>query len=106
MHSSELSLSGYPYPVCRTAQFLNVLAQVDAMCCNVNDCQVKLQGMEGLLHLESRFQPYDITSKNEKTDADSELCHELKQLTLQRVSDLKFIFQSVFVNFRKLTSLF
>ncbi|PNF23528.1 hypothetical protein B7P43_G05592 [Cryptotermes secundus] len=68
----------------RTAQFLNVLAQVDAMCCNANDCQVKLQGMEGLLQLESRFQPYDIASKNRKIDADSERCHELEQMTLER----------------------
>jgi hypothetical protein len=99
-------LSNYPYRICRTAQFLNVLAQVDAMCCNVNDCQVKLQGIEGLLQLESRFQPYDITSKNRKIDADSELCRELEQMTLERVSDIKFIFQSVLVNLQNLTSLF
>jgi redox-regulated HSP33 family molecular chaperone len=49
--------------------------------------------MEGLLQLESRFQPYDIASKNRKIDADSELCHELEQMTLERVSDIKFIFQ-------------
>lgn len=92
-------LSNYPYPICRTAQFLNVLAQVDTICCNVNDCQVKLQGMEGLLQLESGFQPYEIASKNRKIDADSELCHELEQMAFERVSDIKFIFQSVLVNF-------
>lgn len=72
---------------CRTAQFLNLLAQVDVMCCNVNDSQVKLQGIEGLLQLESRFQPYDITSKNHNTDESSELSSQLERLTLERVSD-------------------
>jgi hypothetical protein len=61
------------------------------MCCNVNDCQVKLQGIEGLLQLESRFQPYDIASKNHTIDENSELSFQLKQLTLERVSD-KYIF--------------
>ncbi|KDR18757.1 hypothetical protein L798_06435 [Zootermopsis nevadensis] len=68
----------------RTAQFLNLLAQVDVMCCNVNDSQVKLQGIEGLLQLESRFQPYDITSKNHNTDENSELSSQLERLTLER----------------------
>jgi hypothetical protein len=72
---------------CRTAQLLNVLAQVDVMCCNVNDCQVKLQGIEGLLQLEIGFQPYDVASKNHNIDANSELSSQLKQLTLERVSD-------------------
>jgi hypothetical protein len=79
------------FSFCRTAQFLNILAQVDVMCCNVNDCQVKLQGIEGLLQLESRFQPYDIASKNHNIDENSELTSQLKQLTLERVSD-KYIF--------------
>lgn len=73
-------------PDCRTAQFLSVLAQVDIMCCNVNDCQVKLQGIEGVLQLESRFQPHDIACKKQETAADLEIMSQLKQLTLDRVS--------------------
>jgi hypothetical protein len=90
-------LSIYPYPICRTAQFLSVLAQVDVMSCNVNDCQVKLQGMEELLRLESRFQPYDITSKNQKIDTVSELSHEVEQLILERVSDIYNLYSKVFL---------
>jgi hypothetical protein len=68
-------------------QFLNLLAQVDVMCGNLNDCQVKLQGIEFLLHLESRFQPHDIACKKQEMAADSEIVSTLKHLTLERVSN-------------------
>ena len=75
------------FPDCRTAQFLNLLAQVDVMCGNLNDCQVKLQGIEFLLQLGSRFQPYDIACKKQEMAADSEVLSTLKHLTLDRVSN-------------------
>ena len=75
------------FPDRRTAQFLNLLAQVDVMCAKLNDCQVKLQGIEFLLHLESRFQPYDIACKKQEMAADSEIISTLKHLTLDRVSN-------------------
>jgi hypothetical protein len=67
---------------------------------------VKLQGMEGLLQLESRFQPYDIASKDRKINTDSKISHEFEQMTLERVSGIKFIFQTVLVNFENVTALF
>jgi hypothetical protein len=73
-------------PDCRTAQFLTLLAQVDVMCGSLNDCQVKLQGIEFLLQLESRFQPYDIACKKQEMTADSEIMSMLKHLTVDRVS--------------------
>jgi hypothetical protein len=66
------------------------------MCFNVNDCQVKLHGMEVLLQLESRLQSIDVASKY--LDADSELSHELEQLILERVSHIPLILQSVLLN--------
>jgi hypothetical protein len=90
-------LSVYPYPNCRTAQFLNVLAQVDAICSNVNDCQVKLQGIEGLLQLESRFQTHDVASKNQKIDSDSPFSHKFQQLTYEKVSGIYNLYFKVFL---------
>jgi len=75
------------FPDCRTVQFLNLLAQVDVMCGNLNDCQVKLQGIEFLLQLESRFQPYDNACKKQEMAAGSEIISTLKHLTLDRVSN-------------------
>ncbi|KAJ4441506.1 hypothetical protein ANN_11362 [Periplaneta americana] len=66
----------------RTAQFLNLLAHVDIMCCNVDDCQVKLQGIQFLLQLECRYQQYDAARKVQESAIDKELSSRLKQLTL------------------------
>jgi len=75
------------FPDCRTAQFLNLLAQVDVMCGKLNDCQLKLRVVEFLLQLESRSQPYDIACKKQEMAADSEIMSTLKHLSLDRVSN-------------------
>ncbi|XP_069679474.1 uncharacterized protein [Periplaneta americana] len=66
----------------RTAQFLNLLAQVDIMCCNVDDCQVKLTGIEFLLQLKCGYQQYNAAKDVQESAIYKELSSRLKQLTL------------------------
>ncbi|PSN52180.1 hypothetical protein C0J52_06084 [Blattella germanica] len=69
--------------VTRSLEFLTLLALVDVMCCNKNDCQVKLHGMEALLQLDTRSQGDKIVVKEPKLEKDVEIVSLLEQLNLE-----------------------